>query len=657
MSWTVTKDEWLTAVTQAPIAEPVAFPIDEFDAHLCGVLGVSADAGEQSAPSTAAPAEPEPLDVTLQPAQAAPSGEHLEVAIEPAPAADFSAPMPSPPEPDEQAAVPEPVEETGSPLPEPPPFAVPTSELPPDPTPVSGIGIDEPMGLAGGEPDDTEGSPQPVEVPPAEASAAAEQQPAVEQPPPSQPPPSQPPAEAPAAADPSPAPEEPVPTLGEAAPTVEEPAAMVDEAAATVEEPAATVDEAAATVEEPAATVDEAAATVEEPTATVEEPPSEAEAPASDGVPEPVADGAEPKSGAMGVNEAVTTESGPIDVSSAPSLFMPASLLRPKEEEPLEEPPPEEKGAVPEPVAEEHELDSGEVAEVLDAEDVEEELDAADLEEDERPVAEDAAAPPPKPPPPSPPSAAARRRNWWDDVFTEHYSTISTRGVAESAERDVEFVVACTEPPEGGTVLEVGCGVGHHALKFAARGYQVTGVDSSLAQLLRASELNEEHEAGVAFMHGDMRELPTQQEYDLVTCLGTTIGYFEEDANRQVLEEMRDRIAPGGRLMLQVFNRDYLVSKLPIRSWWQGNKCLVLDEAELNYKANRLRIHRTVVFEDGRQFEHYMFMRAYSVHDLGKALSSAGLKVLQLSGSRETRGRFYGSASPDIWIVAQRREE
>jgi hypothetical protein len=118
---------------------------------------------------------------------------------------------------------------------------------------------------------------------------------------------------------------------------------------------------------------------------------------------------------------------------------------------------------------------------------------------------------------------------------------------------------------------------------------------------------------------------------------------------------MRDRVKPGGRMVLQVFNRDYLVSKLPIRSWWQGHKCLVLDEAELNYKANRLRVHRTIVFEDGRQFEHYMFMRAYSVHDLGKMLSSLGLKVISLSGSRETRGRFYGSASPDIWIVAERR--
>ncbi len=351
---------------------------------------------------------------------------------------------------------------------------------------------------------------------------------------------------------------------------------------------------------------------------------------------------------------AAATPAPPPDEAPATGLFMPASLLRPtaaaepspvEEAEPTREeaPSPAETG-VPEPV---EVVGSGE--EELDAADlVEEELDAVELVED---PATEASSPPPKPPSPPP----SRRRNWYDDVFTEHFSTLSPDGAEESAARDIEFLIACVEPTAGASVLDIGCGTGHHAVAFADAGYAVTGVDSSLAQLLRASEMNEERQAGVSFMHGDMRELPIEDQFDLVTCLGTTFGYFEEEANRQVLEQMRDRLRPGGKLVIQVFNRDYLVSKLPIRSWWQGNKCLVLDEAELNYKANRLRIHRTVVFEDGRQFEHYMFVRAYSVHDLGKALSSAGLKVLQLSGSRETRGRFYGSASPDIWIVAERR--
>jgi len=32
-------------------------------------------------------------------------------------------------------------------------------------------------------------------------------------------------------------------------------------------------------------------------------------------------------------------------------------------------------------------------------------------------------------------------------------------------------------------------------------------------------------------------------------------------------------------------------------------------------------------------------------------------RVLEASGSRETRGRFYGATSPEIWLIAQRRDD
>jgi hypothetical protein len=138
-------------------------------------------------------------------------------------------------------------------------------------------------------------------------------------------------------------------------------------------------------------------------------------------------------------------------------------------------------------------------------------------------------------------------------------------------------------------------------------------------------------------------------------CVGTTFGYFEEDQNRQCLQEMYERLVPGGKLILHVFNRDFVAPHLPSRSWWQGRRCMVIDEAEMNFFASRLRVHRTIIFDDGRQYEHFMFMRAYTVQDLGKALSSQGMRVVEVSGSRDTRGRFFGSTSPDIWIVAERK--
>lgn len=278
-------------------------------------------------------------------------------------------------------------------------------------------------------------------------------------------------------------------------------------------------------------------------------------------------------------------------------------------------------------------------------------------------------APPPvvsKPPPPAstaasgpaPAASGGRKRGWFDEAFGDHYASIQPIDSDQSAELDAVFIRKSAELGAGQTVLDVACGDGRHCFALANLGLMVTGLDCSLSQLVRASQRNEATEAGVTLLHGDMRALPRDRTYDVVTCLGSSLGYFDGDEqNRQVLQEMIEVLRPGGKLVLQVFNRDYLVAVMPCRSWWQGRGCLVLDVADMNYFTNRIRIHRTVVFEDGRQFEHHMYFRAYSLHELGKILTANNMRVLEVSGSRETRGRFYGATSAEIWIVAQRRED
>ncbi|PRQ07768.1 methyltransferase domain-containing protein [Enhygromyxa salina] len=309
--------------------------------------------------------------------------------------------------------------------------------------------------------------------------------------------------------------------------------------------------------------------------------------------------------------------------------------------------------------AEDAEIEAEEADETLEAEGLEvENLDSADLEEVDHPApAVDAEEVKPPTPPEAKPQPK-RRKAWYDDVFAEHFLALFPTSWEETAARDAEFIHAQLGLPDGANVLDVGCGEGGHAVQLAKLGLRVTGVDNSLALLLAAAqnkELAGIEDDSVVFMHGDMRRLPRDREFDAVVCVGSTFGYFEEEQNRLCLQEMVERLPVGGKLLLHVFNRDFVAPQLPSRSWWQGKRCMVIDEAEMNFFANRLRIHRTIIFDDGRQHEHYMFMRAYTVQDLGKAMSQIGLRVIEVSGSRDTRGRFYGSASPDIWMLAERK--
>lgn len=306
------------------------------------------------------------------------------------------------------------------------------------------------------------------------------------------------------------------------------------------------------------------------------------------------------------------------------------------------------------------------VEEELEAEELEaEELEAEELEGAPEEVRDDHTPPPVPVPPPASASASAPpprapppirpKRHWTDDAFGDHFHALRRADHEDNAKKDVAFAAEIAALAEGATVLDVGCGDGAHCFALREAGFQPTGVDNSLAQLLRATQRNEREDAGVTFLHGDMRDLPVEETFDAVVSLGSSFGYYEDEQNRRILEGMVERLKPEGKLVMQLANRDHLVGRLPVRSWWQGQNCLVLDEAEMNFYANRLRVHRTVVFEDGRQFEHYVFVRAFSLHDVGKLMSSVGLRVLEVSGSRATRGSFFGSISPELWILAERK--
>jgi hypothetical protein len=64
-----------------------------------------------------------------------------------------------------------------------------------------------------------------------------------------------------------------------------------------------------------------------------------------------------------------------------------------------------------------------------------------------------------------------------------------------------------------------------------------------------------------------------------------------------------------------------------------------------------------VVFDDGRQLEQEISIRAYGLHELGRLLRQAGFRVLDVSGSTATRSQFFGSASRSLMILSEKRTD
>jgi SAM-dependent methyltransferase len=254
------------------------------------------------------------------------------------------------------------------------------------------------------------------------------------------------------------------------------------------------------------------------------------------------------------------------------------------------------------------------------------------------------------------PNKPGRGKPWFVDLFDEDYLRTLPFLTSQATQAEAEFVLEAMSLQPGAQVLDVGCGYGRHAMELAARGLHVVGLDLSTPLLVRGGE--EAHRRGLTinFVRGDMRELDFENQFDGAYCLFSTFGYFDDETNKKALINMARALKPGGKVLIEILNRDYIIADLPTRVWWEGEGCVVLEEVELNYFSSRIQVNRSVVFDDGRQLEQEISVRAYSLHEVGKLMHAAGFRVLEVSGGYQTRGRFFGNQSRHIIVLAERKE-
>jgi 2-polyprenyl-3-methyl-5-hydroxy-6-metoxy-1,4-benzoquinol methylase len=272
------------------------------------------------------------------------------------------------------------------------------------------------------------------------------------------------------------------------------------------------------------------------------------------------------------------------------------------------------------------------------------------------PVAGPASAPATSKPPPPASKAESKKRPWWDEIFSEDFVRTMDQPKRSYIQREVHFIEESLGVEKGAVVLDLACGTGVHAVELASRGYSVVGFDLSLAMLARASDEAQERNQKLNFLQGDMREMAFEEMFDGIYCWSTSFGYFDEEKNAEVLARMHRALRHGGMLLIDIINRDFIAPRQPSLVWFEGEGCVCMDEMHVDFFTSRLKVKRTVMFEDGRTREVDYSIRLYNLHEVGKLMHDCGFRVVQVTGHPAHPGVFFGSESPRIIVLAERAD-
>jgi len=251
--------------------------------------------------------------------------------------------------------------------------------------------------------------------------------------------------------------------------------------------------------------------------------------------------------------------------------------------------------------------------------------------------------------------ARRRVRPWWEELFNDDFIRTMAKITDAQIAAEVDFIEESLGLDKGAMVLDLACGTGRHAIELTRRGYQVVGFDLSLAMLAKAADEAQDRNQRINFVQGDMREMTFDGTFDGVYCWSTSFGFFEEEKNAAVVENVRRALKPGGQVLLDVVNRDFVAQQCPSLVWFEGDGCVCMDDMTIDWITSRMKVKRTMMMDDGRSREIEYSIRIYALHELGKLLHDQGFRVAQVSGRIATPGVFFGANSPRTLILAEKR--
>ncbi len=253
--------------------------------------------------------------------------------------------------------------------------------------------------------------------------------------------------------------------------------------------------------------------------------------------------------------------------------------------------------------------------------------------------------------------------SWFKKWFgTKDYLELYKHRNSSDASKIAGLITHTLKLPKGSKVLDVACGNGRHSLIFAAKGYDVLGIDLSAFLIGEANKKlrtdYRKQKDHLRFEIRDMRNITHINEFDLAVNLFSSFGYFEKDSeNFKVFESIARALKPGGYFFFDYLNETTLKKNIVPFDIQVRNHNAIVQVREIRDNAVYKTIYIIRNNPKGNKpviDEFYEMIKLYSLAEFTKVLSKYGLKVIKSFG--DYSGKKYNKNSSERLIILARKK-
>lgn len=247
-----------------------------------------------------------------------------------------------------------------------------------------------------------------------------------------------------------------------------------------------------------------------------------------------------------------------------------------------------------------------------------------------------------------------RPKEWFDDddFWRLLYPMMFAEPRFASAETNLDKILALAAA-KGKSVLDLACGPGRFAVPLARRGFAVTAVDRTPYLLSKARARARKAGVDIEWVRKDMRDFIRPEAFDLMLCMFTSFGYFDEkEEDVHVLENVFASLRPGGVGLIETMGKEILARIfLPTSSEEMPGGGVMFERREIRDNWTRVYNEWTILRNDQtRTFKFHHTI--YSAEELREKLQRVGFVDVKLYGDLE--GAAYDHKAQRLIITGRR---
>jgi len=229
-------------------------------------------------------------------------------------------------------------------------------------------------------------------------------------------------------------------------------------------------------------------------------------------------------------------------------------------------------------------------------------------------------------------------KQWYEILFENYGQKYDSESFTQGTIGECDFIEKEIGFNKSIKVLDIGCGTGRHSIELSKRGYNITGIDLSDSQIARAREKAEKQGLEIDFFRYDARNLPFENEYDLVImlCEGAFPLMETDEMNYEILKNATKSLKEHGKIIFTTLN-----GLFPLYHSVEEFCASHTDPGNTTYRSNTFdlmtfRDYNITEFEgdDGNKKELECNERYYVPSEITWLLKTLGYTKIEIFGAK-----------------------